>query len=60
MEGLEFDAETKEGKVIKMMADILEDLANEVTDVQDDVADINEYMGKRSLQMVVTGWKVEA
>lgn len=44
MEGLEFDAETKEGKIIKMMADILEDVASSITELEDDVADINEYM----------------
>ncbi len=44
MEGLEFDTETKEGKVIKMMADILEDMAGEIVALQDDVDDINEYL----------------
>lgn len=44
MEGLDFQAETKEGKIIKLMADILEDMALEITDLQDDVDDINEYM----------------
>ena len=44
MEGLEFQADTKEGKIIKLMADILEDLALEITECQDDIDDINEYM----------------
>lgn len=44
MEGLDFQADTKEGKIIKLMADILEDLALEVTDCQDDIDDINEYL----------------
>lgn len=44
MEGLEFDAETKEGKIIALMADILEDLADEVLEAQDDIDDINEYL----------------
>jgi len=44
MEGLDFQADTKEGKIIQMMADILEDLALEITDLQDDVDDINEYL----------------
>lgn len=44
MEGLEFDAETKEGKIIALMADILEDLAEEVLVAQDDIDDINEYL----------------
>lgn len=44
MEGLEFDAESKDGKVIAMMADILEDMALAITELEDDVDDINEYM----------------
>lgn len=44
MEGMELDADKKEVKVIKLMADVLEDLAGEVTEVEDDIADINEYM----------------
>ena len=44
MEGLDFQAETKEGKIIKLMADILEDLALEITECQDDIDDINEYL----------------
>ena len=44
MEGLDFQADTKEGKIIKLMADILEDMAEEILTLQDDVDDINEYM----------------
>ena len=44
MEGLDFQADTKEGKIIAMRADILSDLADEITAVQDDVDDINEYL----------------
>ncbi|MBR2615997.1 MAG: hypothetical protein IKC69_04910 [Clostridia bacterium] len=44
MEGLDFQADTKEGKIIKLMADILEDLALEITECQDDIDDINEYL----------------
>ncbi len=44
MEGLDFQADTKEGKIIKLMADILGDLAEEVLTVQDDIDDINEYL----------------
>ena len=44
MEGLDFQADTKEGKIIKLMADILDDLALEVTEAQDDIDDINEYL----------------
>jgi len=44
MEGLDFQADTKEGKIIKLMADILEDLALGLTETQDDIDDINEYL----------------
>jgi len=44
MEGLDFQADTKEAKIIKMMAEILSDLAEEVVSLQDDVDDINEYL----------------
>ncbi|MBR5295317.1 MAG: hypothetical protein IKU24_01855 [Clostridia bacterium] len=44
MEGLDFQAETKEGKIIKLMADILEDMAEEILATQDEVDDINEYL----------------
>ena len=44
MEGLDFQADTKEAKIIKMMAEILSDLAEEVVTLQDDVDDINEYL----------------
>ncbi|MBR7165775.1 MAG: hypothetical protein IKD18_05795 [Clostridia bacterium] len=44
MEGLDFQADTKEAKLIKLMADILEDVALELTECQDDIDDINEYM----------------
>ncbi len=44
MEGLDFQADTKEGKIIKLMADILEDMAEEIISVQDDIDDINEYL----------------
>ncbi len=44
MEGLDFKADSKEGKIIQMMADILSDLADEVMAGQDDIDDINEYL----------------
>jgi hypothetical protein len=44
MEGLEFDTDSKEGKIISYMADILEDMAAELADTQDDIDDINEYL----------------
>ncbi len=44
MEGLDFQAETKEGKIIKLMAEILDDMAEEILNTQDEVDDINEYL----------------
>ncbi len=44
MEGLDFKADTKEGKIISLMADVLEDMANEILELQDSVDDINEYL----------------
>ena len=44
MEGLEFAADTKEAKIIKMMAEILEDMALEIVEAQDGIDDINEYL----------------
>lgn len=44
MEGLDFKADSKEGKIIQLMADILSDLAEEVVATQDEIDDINEYL----------------
>ena len=44
MEGLDFDTETTEGKVIRLMADVLDDLAQEVQRQDDEIADMGEYM----------------
>ncbi|MBQ4037221.1 MAG: hypothetical protein IJC84_03760 [Clostridia bacterium] len=44
MEGLDFQTDTKEGKIIKLMADILEDMSEELLETQDSVDDINEYL----------------
>lgn len=44
MEGMKFDAESDEAKLIRFMAEILEDMASEIQDTQDEVADINEYL----------------
>ena len=44
MEGLDYDTDTKEGRIIRMMADILDDLAQEVQRQEDEIADMGEYM----------------
>lgn len=43
MEGMEFDATTKEGKVISAIVDILDDMADEMELVYDDVDALYEY-----------------
>ena len=40
MEGLDLDETTKEGKVIAAMADILQDMALSVEDMQDQIDEI--------------------
>lgn len=44
MEGLEFDANSKEGKVITVMADILQDIALSVEDLQDQIDEVVEVV----------------
>lgn len=44
MEGLEFDANSKEGKVITAMADILQDMALSVEDLQDQIDEVVEVV----------------
>ena len=43
MEGMEFDASTKEGKVISAIVDILDDMADEIELIYDDVDALYEY-----------------
>ncbi|MBQ4290464.1 MAG: hypothetical protein II719_04640, partial [Clostridia bacterium] len=43
MEGLSFDANSPEGKILSCMADILADLAMSVSDAEDDIEAIKEY-----------------
>ena len=43
MEGMEFDATTKEGKVISEIVDILDDMADEIELIYDDVDALYEY-----------------
>ena len=42
MDGLEVDESTKDGKVLKQMADILRELILMVDDIQDDVEEVTE------------------
>lgn len=44
MEGLELDETTKEGKVIAVMADILQDMALSAEDMQDQIDEIVEVV----------------
>lgn len=44
MDGLELDESTKEGKVIALMADILQDVALHLEDVQDQIDEIVEVV----------------
>lgn len=44
MEGMEFDESSKEGKLIKMIADVLEDMGMSVEDLEDETAALNEYV----------------
>ena len=37
MEGMEFDATTKEGKVLAAVVDVLEEMAKDVTNIDEDV-----------------------
>lgn len=44
MEGSEVDGTTKEGRILKEMLEILDDLALTVTDVENDVAELSEQV----------------
>ena len=44
MEGLGIDEATKEGKVLKYIADILEDMALSVCDLEDETDTLNQYI----------------
>lgn len=43
MEGMEFDASTKEGKVISAIVDILDDMADEIELMYEDLDALYEY-----------------
>ena len=44
MEGSEINASTKEGRIMKEMLEILDDLALTVTDIESDVAELSEQV----------------
>ena len=44
MEGLEIDESSKNGKVLKYIADILEDMALSVTDLEEETDTLNQYV----------------
>lgn len=44
MEGLDIDSSTKEGKVLKLMADILEEMAGIIEDISDEVDEVVELV----------------
>ena len=43
MEGMEFDVSTKEGKIINAIVEILDDMADELELIYDDVDSLYEY-----------------
>lgn len=43
-EGLEIDESKKEGKLLKAIVDVLEDIALTVTDLEDSQAELSEYV----------------
>ena len=44
MEGMNYDTNTNEGKLFKAIADLLDDLALTVSDVENEVAVLNDYI----------------
>ncbi len=43
MEGMEFDTTTKEGKLLSLIVDILDDLTVEVTEIEDDLDTLFDF-----------------
>ena len=41
-DGLEFDKETKEGKIIAALLDLVDDMANEIAGIKQDIDEIDE------------------
>ena len=44
MEGLELDSATKEGKILKAVVDVLDDMALSVTDLEDDLVELSDQI----------------
>ena len=42
--GMKFDTESNEGKLIELIVDFLDDIANDVTDVYESVETLNSYV----------------
>ncbi len=43
-EGMELDAGSKEGKILKAMIDVLEDIAYEISDLGDEIGELEEQV----------------
>ena len=43
MEGMEFDTTTKEGKLLSLIVDILDDLTAEVSEIEDDLDTLFDF-----------------
>ena len=41
-DGLEYDKETKEGKIIAALLDLVDEMANEIAGIQQDIEEIDE------------------
>ena len=46
MEGMEFDTATKEGKLLAAVVDVLEEMAKEVTNIDEDVDTLYDEVNK--------------
>lgn len=44
VEGMNFDASTNEGKIIELLIDLLDDIANDVTDIYESTETMNAYI----------------
>ena len=44
MEGMKLDTESDQGKLLALMADILEDVAAELEETRDEVSDLGDYV----------------
>lgn len=55
IEGIELDESTKEGKVIKTMVDILDDMALSISDIEDEIVEMSEQVEDidQDLEMVI-------